>query len=118
MSEIAKSILKGAKEALEYSKEKKAKGYRVHIPEEIDVKRIRQKLHLNQREFAQQFGLEFNTVKNWEQHRRTPEGPARVLLCLIDKIPYDVQKALSHTQTYGFQEEERSTTSRQSHKHK
>ena len=94
MIDISKSILKGAREALEYSKGKET-GFKVHIPAEIDVKSIRTKLHLNQREFAQQFGLTVDAVRNWEQHRRTPEGAARVLLTLIDKIPDDVQKALS-----------------------
>lgn len=94
MNDISKSILKGAREALEYSKGKE-ESFKVHIPAEIDVKSIRTKLHLNQREFAQQFGLTVDAVRNWEQHRRTPEGAARVLLTLIDKIPDDVQKALS-----------------------
>ncbi len=96
MTDISNSILKGAKEALEYSKGHKGKSFKVHIPEDIDVKSIRNKLHLNQQEFAQQFGLTVNAVQNWEQHRRTPEGPARVLLTLIDKIPDDIQKALAH----------------------
>ena len=95
MNDISKSILKGAREALEYSKGKDT-GFKVHIPAEIDVKSIRTKLHLNQREFAQQFGLTVDAVRNWEQHRRTPEGAARVLLTLIDKIPEDVQKALAY----------------------
>jgi putative transcriptional regulator len=96
MTDISKSILKGAREALYYSKGNKSKNFKVHIPEEIDVKSIRNKLHLNQQEFAQQFGLTVKAVQNWEQHRRTPEGPARVLLTLIDKIPDDIQKALAH----------------------
>jgi putative transcriptional regulator len=95
MNDLSKSILKGAREALEYSKGKET-GFKVHIPAEIDVKSIRTKLHLNQREFAQQFGLTVDAVRNWEQHRRTPEGAARVLLTLIDKIPEDVQKALAY----------------------
>lgn len=95
MDDIANSILKGAKEALEYSETKKKENYRVHIAKEIDVKTIRSKLNLSQREFAQKFGLTVDAVRNWEQHRRTPEGPTRVLLTLIDKIPDDIQKALS-----------------------
>ncbi len=95
MTDLTKSILKGVKEALEYSKGGVDKGFKVHIPKDIDVKNIRSQLHLNQREFAQQFGLTVDAVRNWEQHRRTPEGPARVLLTLIDKIPEDIQKALS-----------------------
>jgi len=96
MTDISKSILKGAREALDHSKGHKAKNFKVHIPQDIDVKSIRNKLHLNQQEFAQKFGLTVNAVQNWEQHRRTPEGPARVLLTLIDKIPDDIQKALAH----------------------
>ena len=41
-----------------------------------------------------QIGIPLGTLKNWEQGRRRPEGPARVLLALIDKRPSIVQEEL------------------------
>ena len=68
--------------------------YRVHIPSEIDVKRIRGKLGLTQQQFAARFGFNINTLRHWEQGRRVPDGPARAYLMVIDREPQAVQKAL------------------------
>jgi len=40
------------------------------------------------------FGVSLRTVRNWEQGRRHPEGPARALLVVIDKAPKAVMDAL------------------------
>lgn len=45
-----------------------------------DVKAIRKKLKLSQSQFAKLLGISPATLKNWEQGRRKPDGPARVLL--------------------------------------
>jgi len=68
--------------------------YRVHIPREIDVRAIREKLGMTQEEFARQFGFSVNTLRHWEQGRRVPEGPTRAYLMVIDRAPKAVQKAL------------------------
>jgi putative transcriptional regulator len=68
--------------------------YRVHIPREIDVRRIRGKLGMTQEKFAQEFGFSVNTLRHWEHGKRVPEGPARAYLLVIDRAPKAVQKAL------------------------
>jgi putative transcriptional regulator len=68
----------------------------VHVPTEIDVRKIRRRLKLSQAEFASKFGLSVATVREWEQHRRKPEGPARVLLKIIKEEPEAVSRALAH----------------------
>lgn len=45
-----------------------------------DVARLRRRFKLSQAKFATLLGISVNTLQNWEQGRRTPEGPARVLL--------------------------------------
>lgn len=45
-----------------------------------DVQSIRQQYGLSQEKFAQLLGISVATLRNWEQGRRTPEGPAKVLL--------------------------------------
>jgi putative transcriptional regulator len=49
---------------------------------------------MSQDEFAAQFGISPATVRNWEQGRRQPEGPARVLLNIIEREPDVVKRAL------------------------
>ncbi len=68
--------------------------YRVHIPREIDVRAIRDKLGLTQEEFARRFGFSVNTLRHWEHGRRVPEGPTRAYLVVIDRAPKAVEKAL------------------------
>lgn len=60
-----------------------------------DVKSIRSKLSLSQSQFAKRFGLNVRTVQDWEQGRKVPDQPARILLRVIEKSPGTVVKALA-----------------------
>jgi putative transcriptional regulator len=53
----------------------------------LDIKRIREGYHLTQEQFAAMLAISVRTLRNWEQGRRTPEGPAMVLLRVADKHP-------------------------------
>ena len=66
----------------------------VEVPDRIDVKGVRSKLGMSQGSFAARFGISTATLRNWEQGRRSPEGPARVLLTIIDREPEAVRRAL------------------------
>jgi putative transcriptional regulator len=55
--------------------------------EKPDVQRIRANYHLSQTEFATLLGISLDTLQNWEQGRRVPQGPARVLLQVAAKHP-------------------------------
>jgi putative transcriptional regulator len=95
MSKVADSIRRGLEQAVAYTEGKAdAGGYRVHVPEAIDVRAIRAKLDMTQEEFAGQFGFSVNTLRHWEQGSRQPEGPTRAYLLVIDRAPKAVQKAL------------------------
>jgi putative transcriptional regulator len=59
-----------------------------------DVKHLRQKLGLSQEQFAQRFGFSVETIRNYEQGHRKPNGPARVLLRVIAAEPDAVTRAL------------------------
>lgn len=67
----------------------------VPVPE-VDVRRLRRRLKLSQTQFAARFGFAPASVRNWEQGRTRPDGPARVLLAVIAKHPEAVQDALHH----------------------
>jgi len=60
----------------------------------IIVTNIRKKLHKSQTEFAYIIGVSVNTLQNWEQGRRRPEGPALALLKVAEVNPEIVMKAL------------------------
>lgn len=60
-----------------------------------DVRVIRKRLGLSQEAFAARFHLSVRTVREWEQRRRVPEGPALVLLQVIEREPEAVERALA-----------------------
>ena len=54
---------------------------------EPDVRTVREHYGLSQEKFASLMGISVGTLRNWEQGRRRPEGPARVLLRVAAKHP-------------------------------
>lgn len=52
-----------------------------------DVKAIRAKTKLSQTKFADKLRVPVGTVRDWEQHRRTPDAPARTLLGMVEADP-------------------------------
>lgn len=60
----------------------------------VDIKRIRNRLHVSQSQFSLMIGVSKSTLQNWEQGRRQPEGPAKALLRVVDKQPQAVLEAL------------------------
>ena len=91
-----KRIIEGMKEALAISKgELPCATYRIHVPESINVKAIREKMGLSQSSFANQFGLSIYALRNWEQGKRQPDPAARAYLKIIDKAPDVVVRVLA-----------------------
>jgi DNA-binding transcriptional regulator YiaG len=62
---------------------------------QIDPKQVRERLGLSQVEFALRFGLELDTIQNWEQGRYRPDPAARLLLGIIDRDPALVDSVLA-----------------------
>jgi putative transcriptional regulator len=56
-------------------------------PDAAYAKAVRARTKLTQAEFASRIGVPIETVRNWEQGKRSPRGPARALLKVIDKAP-------------------------------
>ena len=95
MSAAYDSIKQGLEDALAHAEGKNA-GSRVHKVEvpKPNVAAIRARAGLSQAEFARSIGVAVGTLRGWEQGRRRPDGPARVLLALIEKRPRIVQEEL------------------------
>lgn len=97
MSKAGERLLRSARNARAYARGETAEGFVAHVPEKIDVKAVRQKVGMTQREFASRFGFGYDALRDWEAGRRTPERAARVLLTVIGYKPDVVQEALKNT---------------------
>jgi putative transcriptional regulator len=95
MSAASDSLEASLKQALAFAEGDTA-GCVVHEMEvpETDLPALRARTGLSQAEFARSIGVKKATLVNWEQGRRRPDGPARVLLALIAKEPGVVQRVL------------------------
>ncbi|MGC2780819.1 MAG: helix-turn-helix domain-containing protein [Bradyrhizobium sp.] len=63
----------------------------------LEVRDLRRRAHLTQQEFAAKLGVPVETIRNWEQGKRMPRGPARALLTVIAHAPDTVFAALAKT---------------------
>ena len=86
-------LIASIKEAgeIKAGRKKPSRKYEVTPP---DIKMVREKLQVTQKEFAILIGVSTRTLQNWEQGRRKPEGPANALLKVATKNPKAVLEAL------------------------
>lgn len=61
------------------------------------VQAVREKAQLSQVQFARLLNVSVRTLQNWEQARREPTGPAKALLCIVEKEPAVALRALMHS---------------------
>jgi len=95
MGKRGDELIESARQALAWTRGEDVPGMAVHEPEPtIDVRVVRRKTGLTQAEFARRFGFPVGTLRNWEQGIRSPQGPARALLLVIDAEPEAVLRAL------------------------
>jgi putative transcriptional regulator len=59
------------------------------------IRQTREKMHLSQSQFAATYHIPIGTLRDWEQARRKPDAPALAYLCVIEKEPEAVARALS-----------------------
>lgn len=86
-------IAEGLNEALAVARGE-AEPYKLHVPAEIDVKAIRVRTGLTQKDFASTFGFGFDQLKQWEQGRSRPVQAMRAYLLLINSEPLKMVQAL------------------------
>ena len=94
MSKLFEEMAQGTAEARAYM-EGERKGYKVTLPETVDVRGLRKRLRLSQGRFADRFGLSVDAVRHWESGRRQPEAAARALLIVIAADPEFVMRSLA-----------------------
>ena len=91
--EMFNNLLKSVKEAdlIMKSAKKPSRTFEVKTP---DIKKIRAKLGISQADFAFMIGVSVNTLQNWEQARRQPQGPALALLHMFKNNPQEAFQIL------------------------
>ena len=88
-------LIESAKQARAYARGESSDGFVARVPDDVDVKALRKRLGYSQAEFSRRFGFAIDAVQDWEQHRRTPDRTARVLLKVIEREPDAVARALA-----------------------
>ena len=94
MGKAFESIRQGLNEAIGHVKGEQA-GVGVWRPAPVDVAAVRGRMGFTQAQFAARFGVSVATLRHWERGDRSPQGPALVLLNLIDRDPAGVLRTLS-----------------------
>jgi len=89
------NLLQGVREAGAYMRGDKSHVAHIDHITPDSVASIRGKLRLSQVAFSNAFGISPATLRNWEQGRRQPTGPARVLLRVAQKHPKAVLEAVA-----------------------
>src|SRR5271157_1215658 len=94
-SVLGEKLLRSAQQARDWVQGKSVRVRVTYVPApRVDVRKLRAKMGLSQTQFAAKFGFSLDSIQNWEQGHRQPEGPARVLLVVIAKNPRVVEDAL------------------------
>jgi putative transcriptional regulator len=95
VSVLGQELIEAAKEMLAHAKgEITLPTYQYSVPDEVDVKEIRGKMHLTQEQFAKYIGASVHAVRHWENGRRRPDGTARTLLHILQNNPRAILDAL------------------------
>jgi len=92
---IAAEIIQGLEEIRGWQKgQVKLKSFTLDLPKAADVPLIRRKLGYSQAALASFMGVSVGTLRNWEQQRRQPHGPARVLLMVAYMHPEAIKDTM------------------------
>ncbi len=91
--QLFEDLVTSLNEASSISKGQTQPSRRFQVPS-TDVKAVREKIGLSQNEFASLMRVSVKTLQNWEQHRRTPSGPAAALLRIVSQEPDIALKSL------------------------
>jgi putative transcriptional regulator len=92
---LGESIVRGLQEGAAWARgEIQLRTRVIHVPENVDVRAIREKSGLSQSQFAERYGFNPRTLQEWEQGRASPDSAVRAYLTVIDRNPEAVRDAL------------------------
>jgi putative transcriptional regulator len=84
--ELLQELLESVKQGAAIMKGTMRPSRKFEFPQ-TEVRALRKQFGLSQDKFAHLVGISVGTLRNWEQGRRKPEGPARVLLRIASMHP-------------------------------
>lgn len=90
---LGQELIAAVKEAIH----KKGKG-KVVRPK-VNVAAVRKKLGMTQKEFAEQYFIKLQTLRNWEQEKRQPDATTLAYLTCIASRPKEILKILHPNKT-------------------
>jgi putative transcriptional regulator len=94
-SKFGQDLIQGMKEAVAYMRgEIDLRTTTFVVPDDVDVKALRERSGLSQLQFAQRYCFNPRTLQEWEQGRAKPDMAVRAYLTVIDRNPSAVEKAL------------------------
>jgi putative transcriptional regulator len=85
--ELFNELLQSVKESVAIDRGRLKPSRVFEVKTANDVVRVRARLGISQTKFAKLIGISEDTLQNWEQGRRKPTGPAKVLLKIAAKHP-------------------------------
>jgi putative transcriptional regulator len=92
---LGETLLRSVRQARDWANGKPGRVRVTYVPvPQVDVRKLRAKTKLSQTQFAARYGFSLDSIQNWEQGHRRPEGPARTLLVVIAKNPKAGEDAL------------------------
>ena len=91
---LFEELLESVKQANEIVRGERAPSREFYVDAAM-IKQLRKTTKLSQAKFAALLRVEVSTLRNWEQGRREPTGPAKALIYAIRKDPTHVLKALA-----------------------
>jgi putative transcriptional regulator len=91
---LAQSILRGLDDVAAYVRGDESRVRITRVPPPVDIKAIRQRTGQNQKKFAETYHINTETLRSWEQGKRTPPDYAVAYLKLIEKNPETIKEML------------------------
>lgn len=88
-------LMESIGQARAFARGEAVEGLRAHVERPLDIAAVRKRAGLTQVEFSRQIGVSAATLRNWEQGRRKPDGPARILLAMLARDPAIVGRTLA-----------------------
>ena len=93
--EMFQQLIESASQAAEIVRGERAPSRTFEVSSDL-IREIRESIGLSQEKFANLIHISVGTLRNWEQGRRRPVGPAAALLTAIRNDPKRVVAALNH----------------------
>ena len=100
MSKAFTEISAGLSDAIKHAKGESSQVIE-HQAEASNVKAIRENLGMSQQKFCTTFGISIGTLRHWEQGLRSPRGPARILLKVVQHNPNAIIEAMQDQKIIG-----------------